>query len=183
MRDPYNPTADDLKAVASDPEWNWPPSDAQDWDLMVATQVHFGPLLVEFVEGRGCVPQKRGFFLHCLYLMVGNHARSLKAKAELKKRRRPASAIDRERMLKDAKYNVEVNLRGDMGQEEFRTRKGALDKEHRQLLEVLEKAEKTPEPALCEWLKRSRAVLKRPQTFHYDEWCLGGLSGRYPPKL
>ena len=98
MRDPYNPTADDLKAVASDPEWNWPPSDAQDWDLMVATQVHFGPLLVEFVEGRGCVPQKRGFFLHCLYLMVGNHARSLKAKAELKKRRRPASAIDRERM-------------------------------------------------------------------------------------
>jgi hypothetical protein len=64
-----------------------------------------------------------------------------------------------------------------MDEEEFRTRCEVLDKEHRQLLELLHRAEKSQEPALREWLKRSRALLKRPQTFHYDEWCLGARTG------
>lgn len=33
-------------------------------------------------------------------------------------------------------------------------------------------------PQLQTWIRRSRALIARPDTFHYDDWCLGGWAGK-----
>jgi hypothetical protein len=64
MRDPANPSAEDIRQWAADPDALCP---FEDWDLVI-TGSGFEDLFLELVEDVTC-PQA-DFFLHCLYLWV-----------------------------------------------------------------------------------------------------------------
>jgi hypothetical protein len=69
MKDPWNPTADEIRVWAFDPE----ASHEQDWELIL-TDGEFDELLVDLAADLQC--PKCGFFLGCLYLLVGDAVRS-----------------------------------------------------------------------------------------------------------
>jgi hypothetical protein len=67
MRDPYNPTADELKSWAYLPDAEEP---EQDWDLIALRDSPYRHLIMEFAADRLC-PNRR-YFLHVLYLTAGD---------------------------------------------------------------------------------------------------------------
>jgi hypothetical protein len=70
MIDEWNPTDDELCAWAYEPDAMWP---TEDWDLAVTTDDR-SALLLRLAMDRGC--PSRNFFLRCLYLFVGDAART-----------------------------------------------------------------------------------------------------------
>jgi len=71
MRDPYDPTDEELR------EWAYavprPLQPVQDFDLMVTTERR-GELLLSLAADLDC--PSHAWFLHCLYLLVGDAVRS-----------------------------------------------------------------------------------------------------------
>ena len=65
MEDPCNPTHDEIREWACDPDAHW----AQDWELVV-TCVENVELLFSLAGDDECPKQE--FFLHCLYYLVGS---------------------------------------------------------------------------------------------------------------
>jgi hypothetical protein len=70
MEDAYDPTEAELRAWAYGQDFMEP---VQDFDLMVATESR-AELLFEFASDSNC--QTKDYFLHCLYLLVGDAVRS-----------------------------------------------------------------------------------------------------------
>ena len=67
MRDPYNPTADDIERWAYDGLAMEP---VQDWDIIALRDAPFRGLMMRFVRDPEC--PKRRYFLHALYLAAGD---------------------------------------------------------------------------------------------------------------
>jgi hypothetical protein len=65
----YDATEDDIRSWAGDPDGLY----EQDWDIAF-TGIGHEPLFIELASDDSC--PKRGFFLHCLYLLVGDAART-----------------------------------------------------------------------------------------------------------
>ena len=70
MRDPWNPSADDVRAWAADPVATEP---CQDWDLALSWARHDGTYL-RLASDDAC-PNRR-FLLRVLYLIVGDAVRT-----------------------------------------------------------------------------------------------------------
>ena len=70
--DPLDPTADELRRWAGDPEAPYPHVMPQDWDLVVADWKRIDVIL-ELASG---ILPKRRWFLALLYLMAGDCVRS-----------------------------------------------------------------------------------------------------------
>jgi hypothetical protein len=70
--DPFDPTADELRRWASDPEAAYPNEMSQDWDLIVADWKRID-LIVELASD---VSPQRPWFLAVLYLMAGDCVRN-----------------------------------------------------------------------------------------------------------
>ena len=68
FRDALNPTDEELRQWAYTPDAGYPEEMSQDWDLCV-TDFGRAPLLLQFAADSDC--PNRGFFLSCLYLLVG----------------------------------------------------------------------------------------------------------------
>jgi hypothetical protein len=64
MRDFSNPSAEDIRQWAAEPDTLCP---SEDWDLMI-TGIGFEDLFLDLVEDPDC--PKADFFLNCLYLRV-----------------------------------------------------------------------------------------------------------------
>jgi hypothetical protein len=71
--DAANPTPEELRHWASDPEASYPDEISQDWDLIVAHWSRID-LIVELASDARC--PNRGFFLVVLYLMAGDCVRN-----------------------------------------------------------------------------------------------------------
>jgi hypothetical protein len=69
FQDPWNPTADEVRAWAYDAN----ATHEQDWELAVIRS-GYDELLIELAADLSC--PKAGFFLACLYLLVGDSVRS-----------------------------------------------------------------------------------------------------------
>lgn len=69
MRDPNNPTAEEIREWA----WSGAPEPVEDWDLIVAYQPN-EPMYLELAADDGC--PARGFFLRLLYLLVRDAVRT-----------------------------------------------------------------------------------------------------------
>lgn len=65
----YDATEDDIRSWARDPDGLC----EQDWAIVCAGIGH-EPLFIQLASDESC--PKRGFFLHCLYLLVGDAART-----------------------------------------------------------------------------------------------------------
>ena len=70
MKDPFNPTHEELRTWAYDPNAMAP---TQDFDLMVA-ELFNADLILELTADENC--PNRGFFLGCTYLIVGDAVRT-----------------------------------------------------------------------------------------------------------
>jgi hypothetical protein len=92
MQDPWNPTADEIRKWAAEPDTLC----QQDWDLAI-TGIGFEGLFLDLVEDPHC--PKADFFLHCLYLWVYDTARVQGLTDEL------------ERMLQRGEMSTEPSLR------------------------------------------------------------------------
>ena len=71
--DVVNPTADELRQWASNPDAVYPDEIPQDWDLIVADWSRV-VLIVELASDEAC--PNRDFFLAVLYLMAGDCVRT-----------------------------------------------------------------------------------------------------------
>lgn len=48
------------------------------------------------------------------------------------------------------------------------------------LMGLLKLAEREfPKRPIFRWVQRSRILVKNPEMFRYDDWCAGGLAGRF----
>jgi hypothetical protein len=81
VRDPYNPTADELRKWAYTPDAQEP---EQDWDVIALRDCPYRKLIMEFAADRSC-PNRR-YFLHVLYLIAGDLFRT-KVRPEEERRR------------------------------------------------------------------------------------------------
>ena len=73
FKDALDPTEEELRRWAAIEGATYPPEMEQDWDLMVASPERADLILA--LAGDAACPN-RGFFLSCLYLMVGDAVRS-----------------------------------------------------------------------------------------------------------
>jgi hypothetical protein len=71
MKDPWNPTAEEIVQWAYEPDSLAP---VQDWNLAVTHDSSCVPLLVQLAADDTC--PKRRFFLDCIYLFIGDAVRS-----------------------------------------------------------------------------------------------------------
>jgi hypothetical protein len=69
MRDAFDPTDDELRAWAQSGDF----AAMEDWDLLIAEPERASVLIELAAHGP---PGSREFFLHCLYLLVGDAVRS-----------------------------------------------------------------------------------------------------------
>lgn len=77
MNDRCNPTWDEIREWAFDADSFEP---QQDWDLALASDSRYIDGFIELATDPAC--PNRGYFLHLLYLMVGNEVRRHAPRAE-----------------------------------------------------------------------------------------------------
>ena len=71
MKDPGNPTTEDIRLWAYDPETTAP---EQDWDIIISSDSELHSLFVRLADDDSC--PKALFFLRVLYLIIGDSVRT-----------------------------------------------------------------------------------------------------------
>lgn len=89
MRNPYDPTAEEIERWAYDAAASEP---VQDWDIIALRDAPYRPLAFKLVRDVAC--PKRVYFLHVLYLTAGDLLRAIRLPE-------PARSLELDSLVRD----------------------------------------------------------------------------------